>query len=227
MQTASVALSARPGQAPINVALHGIPPLLRYALNNAVCEFDDPRHVLMQEECADEADQRGEGLEEPDVVVVLGTARPASTLNELKRATDRHPAARMLVLALKPDDGDAVRLIRSGAHGYISIGEEPIEFVTAIAAIAGGSVFVSPSLQALVAERYLSPDEAPEKELTARELVVLRMLTEGMRNEDIASILFIGVKTVDTHRMNLMRKLGLRTNVELVHFAIRRQLIEL
>jgi DNA-binding NarL/FixJ family response regulator len=226
MQTGSEASSGRPEQGAVNVTLHGIPPLLRYALSSAICEFAEPRNVHMYDQvCRDEPP---EGMDEPHVAVVLAAAHRENTLTEMKQAADQHPAAQLLVLALKPDDDEAVRLIRSGARGYLSIGEEPGEFVCAISAVAGGSVFVSPSLQASVALRYLGPDaEGPEDDLTVRERAVLRLLAEGIRHEDIASILCVGVRTVDTHRTNLMRKLGLRSNVELVHFAIRHRLIHL
>lgn len=214
----------------INVTLQDIPPLLHYALGNLVAEYDGPRHMIVRDEDGRPSDGIALSCMEdsPHVMVILATAHPENTLRNLRQALRKHPHALPLVLALKCDAEDAARLIRVGARGYLTITEPPGEFTHAIATIAGGSVFVPPSLQESFATRYLCPaDDLPESQLTSRELSVLRLLAEGIGNKEIAANLFISVKTVDTHRMNLMRKLGLRTNVDVVRFAIRRELITL
>jgi len=214
----------------INVTLQDIPPLLHYALGNLVADHQGPRHIVVRDAKVRPFDGVAlNGMEgSPHIVVILASSHPENTLRDLRQVLRKHPHALPLVLALKCDADDAARLIRVGARGYLTITEPPGEFTHAIATIAGGSVFVPPSLQESFATRYLCPaDDLPESRLTSRELSVLRLLAEGMCNKAIAANLFISVKTVDTHRMNLMRKLGLRTNVDVVRFAIRRELITL
>ena len=216
----------------INVTLRGIPPLLRYALSMAICEFHGSQHVIMHEDDSTGHSYDATGSDAtknpPHIVVILAVGHSEDTSRELKHALRTHPQSQPLILALKRDDDDAARLIRSGARGYVAISEPPIAFMMAITAIASGTLFVPLSLQESFAVRYLCPsNDQPESQLTARELSVLRLLAEGLCNKEVAARLFISVKTVDTHRMNLMRKLGLRTNVDIVRFAIRRELIEL
>jgi DNA-binding NarL/FixJ family response regulator len=218
----------------IRISLLGIPSLLRYALGRAIAEFDESRRMVILEDgrtseppANDPPAPHGDDAD-AHVVIVLASHRTESSLHELKRTLRHHGDAHPLMMALKRDDDEAARLIRCGARGYIALSEPASEWVTAIARIAKGALFVPRSLQESFATRYLSPaDDTPESQLTARELSVLRLLAEGMRNDEIAASLFISVKTVDTHRMNLMRKLQLRTNVDIVRFALRRQLIEL
>ncbi|WP_184603137.1 response regulator transcription factor [Rhodanobacter sp. MP1X3] len=198
----------------------------------AVSEFHGSQHVIVHEDDSTDHpyDTTGAGGTEsaPHIVVILAVGHSESTSRELKQALRRHPQSQPLMLALKRDDDDAARLIRSGARGYVAISEPPRAFMTAITAIASGTLFVPLSLQESFAVRYLCPgNDQPESQLTSRELSVLRLLAEGLCNKEVAARLFISVKTVDTHRMNLMRKLGLRTNVDIVRFAIRRELIEL
>lgn len=218
----------------IQITLLGIPSLLRYALGRAIADFDPSRRMVILEEGrpaeppANDSSSSHAADADAHVMVVLAGQQTESSLHELKRTLRHHPGAHPLMMALKRNDDEAARLIRCGARGYIALSEPAAEWITAIARVAQGALFVPRSLQESFATRYLSPtDDAPESQLTTRELSVLRLLAEGMRNDEIATSLFISVKTVDTHRMNLMRKLQLRSNVDIVRFALRRHLIEL
>ncbi len=213
----------------IDVTLHDIPPLLRGGLDAALAACEGPRHLRLRD--------GGNGTSftplPPDeavgqVLVTLAGPSLDEARRELTRAMRRHPQALPLVLALVRDDDAAAQLIRAGARGYLAIDEPPGEFAAAVAAVADGALFVPRSQQASFASRYLHPaEEAPERRLTERELSVLRLLAEGLCSKEVAAKLFISAKTVDTHRMNLMRKLSLRNNLELVRFALRRALVEL
>ncbi|WP_266156952.1 LuxR C-terminal-related transcriptional regulator [Dyella silvatica] len=219
---------------PIRITLLGIPSLLRYALGRAIAEFDESRRMVILEDgpSTEPPASNSPSIHGADaaahVVVVLASHPTESSLHELKRTLRHHHGAHPLMMALKRDDDEAARLIRCGARGYIALSEPAAEWITAITRVAKGALFVPRSLQESFATRYLSPAaDTPESQLTGRELSVLRLLAEGRRNDEIATSLFISVKTVDTHRMNLMRKLQLRSNVDIVRFALRRQLIEL
>jgi DNA-binding NarL/FixJ family response regulator len=132
------------------------------------------------------------------------------------------PSSRILILSAQTSPTSVRQAISAGAHGYLAKRASDIELVDAIRRIAGGERFLDPVLgpQLVVDEEVAALDP-----LSARERDILHLLALGYTNQEIAAKLFISVRTVDTHRAHVMRKLELGTRAELVLFALAHGLI--
>ena len=116
--------------------------------------------------------------------------------------------------------------LKAGASGYVLKSQADQDLVDAIHAVQRGEPFLTPDAQRALIKDVLERGEAPHDELTPRELEVVKLAAEAHTNREIAAILELSEKTVENHRANAMRKLGMRDRVELVRYAIRRGLIE-
>ncbi|HWL15226.1 MAG TPA: response regulator transcription factor [Opitutus sp.] len=142
------------------------------------------------------------------------------------RATSPH--TRVIVLSMHNDEAYVIETLRAGAMAYILKGSESQEISRALAEVLAGRRFLSAPLSewainALVAKPADAGD--PLQAITPRERMVLQLAAEGASNSEIAEKLFISPRTAETHRTNLLRKLGLQTQTDLVRFAIRKGLI--
>ena len=162
----------------------------------------------------------------PDVVL-MDIAMPGlggleATLT-LRRA---YPSARVLVLTQYESREYLARFLKAGAAGYVLKKAAGAELIAAIRAVAAGHAVLHPAVTAEVIEGYLKgsrpePGEAAYEGLTDRERVVLKLIAEGRTSKEIAQVLEISLKTVITHRTNLMQKLGLHNRADLVRYAVR------
>ncbi len=143
------------------------------------------------------------------------------------RTTSAH--TRVIVLSMHNDEPYVIESLRAGASAYILKGSESQEILQALKEVLGGRRFLSATLSewainALVAKP--ADDADPLQSLTQRERMVVQLAAEGHTNAEIAEKLFISPRTAETHRTNLLRKLGLQTQTDLVRFAIRKGLIQ-
>jgi DNA-binding NarL/FixJ family response regulator len=176
---------------------------------------------------------------QPDVVL-LDISMPHGTgleiLGELKR---RAPATRVLVLSVHDDTEYVLESVRAGAAGYLRKDTTPDNLRAAVRAIAAGNGWFSPEvarhLAAAIRDEPAGPPAAPVPAaapqpsagpLTAREREVLSCVARGLTNKEAAGELGISIRTVETHRDNLMRKLGIHTVAGLTRYALEAGLIE-
>jgi DNA-binding NarL/FixJ family response regulator len=152
----------------------------------------------------------------PDVLVLDTTLRDHSGFEILAQLPQLETGP-VIVLAPHTEASYAARAIAAGAHGYVSMTEAPERLFEAIRAVNRGEQVLPPG----VAELLAMGDGDPGSPLTARELQVMEMLARGMTNREIAHHLEISIKTVDTHRGHVLKKLGLRNNSELTRFAVK------
>ena len=172
----------------------------------------------------------------PYDVVLMDVAMPGlGGLEATLELRTRLPSARILVLTQYDDREYVHRFLRAGAAGYLLKKAVGVELLTAIRAVASGQSFLYPPIAAQVLEDYVlqksrgdgdaKPGEDPYERLTAREKQVLKLIAEGNTSRRIGELLCISVKTVMGHRTNLMEKLDVHNQTELVRFAVAKGLI--
>jgi DNA-binding NarL/FixJ family response regulator len=161
-------------------------------------------------------------------VLVLDLSMPGRSGMELiKLVKAEKPRLRILVLSMHQETQYAVRAIKSGASGYLTKESAPAQLEQAIRKIAGGGAYISAEVAEQLALGAMPGSDAPPHEtLSDREFEVFRALVAGDAVSDIAAKLNLSVKTVSTHKSNLMQKLGLSNQTELVRYALKHGLAD-
>jgi len=182
-----------------------------------------------------EAGSYAEALEQLQLhradVVVVDVAMPGSVAGHdafdlIGQVRTVQPQARIIVLTMHTENHYASRALRAGAHGYVTKDVTPELLITAIRRVVTGVSFLSPNIAESLALHLVLQDDAPplHSRLSKRELTVFGLLADGKTINDIAHQLALSAKTVSAHKMNLLRKMNLRTATELVRYAIEHQL---
>src|SRR5712692_2893716 len=162
-----------------------------------------------------------------DVVVLDITMPGRSGFDVLKELRVERPGLPVLVLSMHPEEQFAVRLLKAGAAGYLNKESAPEELVKAIRKVVAGGRYVSPTLaEKLAFEIDACSDRLAHETLSDREFQVMRMMASGKTVKEIAAELALSVKTISTYRARILVKMNLRTNAELIHYAIQNQLVE-
>ena len=147
----------------------------------------------------------------------------------LRQVRASSPQTRVIVLSMHNDEAYVIEALRLGAMAYILKGSESLEITQALSEVVAGRRFLSAPLSEWAINALVSKPAAeadPLHSLSQRERIVLQLAAEGHNNPEIAEKLFISPRTAETHRTNLLRKLGLQTQTDLVRFAIRKGLIQ-
>ncbi|HEY6781182.1 MAG TPA: response regulator transcription factor, partial [Thermoleophilaceae bacterium] len=166
-------------------------------------------------------------LERPDVAV-LDVSMPRMTGLQAAREIRAHtPDTRVLLLSMHDDERYFLEGLEAGAAGYVLKRAADTDLIDAVRTVADGRTFLSGDAQRALMDEWLEGGRAePEDPLTPRELEVVKLIAEAFTNRQIAATLTLSEKTVESHRANLLAKLGMRDRVELVRYAIRRGLVE-
>ena len=153
-------------------------------------------------------------------------AQVRDSLDLIAHVCSAQPHARTLVLTMHTESEYAARALKAGAHGYVTKDVTPELLINAIRRVANGALFLSPNVAESIALRVaLHDDIAPlRKRLSRRELAVFGMIADGKTINDIARRLTLSAKTVSAHKLNVLRKLNMRTVAELVRYAIEHQI---
>jgi DNA-binding NarL/FixJ family response regulator len=164
-------------------------------------------------------------------LAVLDIAMPRMTgLQAARELTAIQPGLRILMLTMYDNEQYFFQALKAGACGYVLKSVADRDLLAACRAAMRGEPFLYPGAVTALIRNYLDRarqgQETPDQILTAREEEVLKLVAEGQSSKDIAETLFISVKTVQRHRANLLRKLGLRDRLDLTRYAIRAGLIE-
>ena len=161
-------------------------------------------------------------------VLLLDLSMPGRSGMELiKLVKAEKPRLRILVLSMHQEMQYAVRAIKSGASGYLTKESAPAQLEQAIRKIAGGGAYISAEVAEQLALGAMPGSDAPAHDtLSDREFEVFRALVAGDAVSDIAAKLNLSVKTVSTHKSNLMQKLGLANQTELVRYALKHGLAD-
>lgn len=165
---------------------------------------------------------------EPWDVLVLDMSMPGrGGLDILKDVRRERPETRVLVLSMHPEDQFAVRMLRAGASGYVTKETAPDQLVAAVRKVLTGGRYISPSLaEKLAFDVDRDSDRPLHEKLSDREFQVLRRLAMGKTVQEIAAELMLSPKTISTYRARVLEKLELKSNAELIHYAIGNKLVE-
>jgi DNA-binding NarL/FixJ family response regulator len=165
--------------------------------------------------------------ERPDICI-LDVAMPRMTgLQATVEIRTHAPEIAVLLLSMHDDERYLFEALQAGAAGYVLKREADQALVEAVRAVSRGEPFMTNAAERSLIREWMADDSSgPAEPLTLREREVLKLIAEAHTNREIGELLHLAEKTVESHRANLLRKLGMRDRVELVRYAIRRGLIE-
>ena len=161
---------------------------------------------------------------QPDVAV-LDIAMPhLNGLETARRLRESEPQTKIIVLTMHTEAPYVLEALQAGAVGYVLKTQAATDIVQAIHAALQGAIYLSPRVTNAVVQAYLTGATLPSDPLTSREREIVQLIAEGQTTKEIAAHLGLSVKTVESHRINLMRKLDIHETATLVRYAIRRGL---
>jgi DNA-binding NarL/FixJ family response regulator len=164
-------------------------------------------------------------------LAILDIAMPTMTGLQAARELSRHrPDLKMLILSMHDDEGYLYEALKAGTAGYVLKSVADRDLVEAVRAAMRGEPFLYAGAERALVRDYVqrarAGEELSEDPLTPREQQIVKLIAESNTNRQIAELLTISEKTVETHRANILEKLGMRDRVELTRYAIRRGLVE-
>lgn len=195
--------------------------------------LDIPDYAVIGE--ASDGSQLLEMVEQlsPDIVLLDISMRETGGLEALQRLKRVRPQSKVLILSMHTDPALIMQALESGAHGYLLKDTTATELEHALEALRNNERYLSPAIahtvinQALTRNQKSQPDIADSHNLTARQLEILRLIVRGKSTREIANGLGLSVKTVETHRAQIMKRLQIYDVAGLVLFAVREQIISL
>jgi DNA-binding NarL/FixJ family response regulator len=167
---------------------------------------------------------------QPDVIVADITMPRLNGLDAVRALKKRNHRTKVIFLTMHSDPELATEAFRVGASGYLLKQSAGEELITAIHTVLQGEVYVTPELKQEVLEAFMRAGSDPDRtsmELTARQREVLQLVAEGHTMKEIASALNVSTRTVETHKYDVMEKLGIETTAELIQYAIKRGIVSL
>lgn len=170
--------------------------------------------------------------ETPDLILMDISLPDISGIELTREITLKKAEIKVLILSMYTDESFINQAIKAGAKGYLHKNTTREEMLTAIDSVYQGSDFYSENISKVILKSYidkakLKSDEIanPKEILSKREIEILKMFADGYINKEIADRLFISIRTVESHKNHIMQKLNLKTQVELVKFAIKHNLV--
>jgi len=160
----------------------------------------------------------------PDVVLMDITMPSLTGLEVAQRVAEEIDTVRIIILSMHTSEDYIARAIRAGVSGYLLKTADPVELELALRAAMNREMYLSPTVSKQLVDDYarrLGPQASPAEQLTPRQREILQLIAEGKSTKDIAITLNVSVKTVETHRKDLMDRLGIYDVPGLVRFAIR------
>lgn len=199
-------------------------PIVRQGLKQIIADFPD---MVVAAEAADGQEVLNYVWKDEFDVVLLDISLPdRNGLDILKQLKSRKPGLAVLLLSVHPEEQYALRGLKAGASGYITKDRAPDELISAIRAAASGKKYISPSMaQTLAATPDMAGEGLLHHLLSDREYSVMLLIAAGKSNKVIAEQMSLSPKTVSTYRSRILKKMGLKTDAEIVRYAIENQLL--
>lgn len=166
----------------------------------------------------------------PDVVIIDVAMPGLNGLDAAAHITRKIRGIGVIVLSMYSDEEYLMRAVSAGVRGYLLKDSAEPDLIRAVRAVAAGGTFFSPAIADMLFDDYLLRLKTQNVQdsyelLTEREKHVLQLLAEGKSNKEVATALAVGLSTIETHRLNLMRKLDLHNTAELVLYAVRKKIL--
>ena len=188
----------------------------------------DDEHIKVIGQSGDGLTALNEVMElRPDVAVIDISMPGLNGLDTCREFTRKLKGTAVLILTMHDDAQFVATALENGAAGYLMKEAAAEEFAEAIRTVARGGVYLSPGIPRSALDNIGRSTDDPYKKLTTRERQVLQLVAEGKTNRVIAEELNLAVKTIDTHRMRLMRKLNIHDQTSLVKYALRKGVVRL
>jgi len=199
-------------------------PIVRQGLKQILFEEPDMETVG---EAADSNDVlRLAGQQDWDIVILDITMPGRGGLDVLKELRQKYPGLPVLILSIHPEDQYAVRTLKAGAAGYLTKESTPEELIRAMRTVLKGKKYISASLAEKLADYLEREDQKNIHEiLSDREYQVMVMITQGKSIKEIAEDLSLSIKTISTYRARIFEKMKLKSNAELIRYAIHKNLV--
>ncbi len=163
----------------------------------------------------------------PDVAVLDLSMPVLNGLDAARGIRKESPRTGILLLTVHSEEAYVLQALQAGIRGYLVKTQAPADLVQAIQEILQGRVYLSPCISHTVVGAYLSQSEPPGDVLTLRERQVLQLIAEGKTSKEIADVLSLSVRTTESHRARIMKKLQIHSTPGLVRYAVRKGIVEL
>jgi DNA-binding NarL/FixJ family response regulator len=167
-------------------------------------------------------------IHHPDVVLMDITMPGMNGFEAALRLKKEHPQVKIIILSMHASEEYVLQALRAGASGYLVKDSAPLELALALQSVARGETYLSPPISRQVVESYMQrvgQADEPLALLTGRQREILQLIAEGSSTKEIARKLNLSVKTVETHRAQLMERLDIHDVAGLVRFAVRHGLV--
>ena len=224
-KSAAASGAAKPADRPIRILIVDDHSIIRKGLKQILADAF-PKAVF------GEANDGNEALEQvwkqPWDIVLLDLSMPGkSGLDVLKQLVSAQPNMAVLVLSMHPEDQYAVRVLKTGAAGYITKNTASEEVIGAVQKVLAGGKYVSASLAENLASSLTAPTgKLTHEVLSDREYQVLRLIAVGKSVKEIGFELSLSVKTISTYRTRIMEKMNLKTNADIIRYAVHEKLVD-
>ena len=215
----------------IKVAFVDSHPIVSEGLTALIDDVPDIDVIFSELSCA-VAIQRM--YHQPVHILILVLYKPdPDDATQIAGIIARHPRVNVLVLSMFKIENLIFKMIRAGAKGHLTSETNRSEIIEAIYTLRNGYDFYAKTITNMILQHYLVGEDTNEqrkeyeKNLSSRELEVLKLFAQSYTNKEIADRLFISVRTVESHKNNIMKKINLKTTVDMVKFAIRNNMVDL
>ena len=194
--------------------------------------LDEEINIKVVGEAGDgrEAMKKAEALQ-PDVVLMDIAMPGMNGLEATRQLKKRFPEMKIIILTMHANEEYVLETLRAGASGYLVKKAAPADLIEAIQAVYKGDSFLSPSISKTVIDEYIRQAETKSErdivygKLTNREREVFQLIIEGHKNREIADLLYVSIKTVETHKAHIMDKLNVHSTAKLIRYAMDKDLI--
>ncbi|MAZ93716.1 MAG: response regulator transcription factor [Bacteroidales bacterium] len=170
----------------------------------------------------------------PNILIAITYSKDDISIQNIQLISDQYTRIRILVLSMYCDEKTILKQIKAGAKGHLGEDTNRSEILEAIYTLRSGYEYYAKTITNILLNSYISDNgvyasnkKDKRSNMSAREMEIFKLIAEGDSNRTIAEKLFISIRTVETHKNNIMKKVGLKTTVDLVKFAIKNNIIQL